>query len=88
MLDLGASEFPPPAPPTVEFRADGTYTQQFADSEFDSTYKFKDGVLVTEAGIGMDLKKQFIPQNDNAGTLKLTEIGPPPAGTQFWRSMN
>jgi hypothetical protein len=52
----------------------------------DSIYVVKDGTLTTELGIGMDLKKQFVPQNDNAGTLRLTEVGPPPAGTQFWRS--
>ncbi|MEI7576837.1 MAG: hypothetical protein WCK51_08085 [Armatimonadota bacterium] len=88
ILDLGASELPPPVPPTVEFRADGTYTQRFSDSEFDSTYEFKEGILTTEAGIGLDLKKQFVPQNDNAGTLQLTEVGPPPSSVYFWRSIN
>lgn len=90
MLDLGdpVGITPSPTPPVVEFRVDGTYTQVFAGSQIDSTYEIKDGRLTAEAGIGIDLKKQFFPQNDNAGTLRLIEVGPPPAGVDFWRSIN
>lgn len=89
LLDPGSGGItPPPVPATVEFRADGSYTNLSAGSQVDSTYEVKDGVLTTEGGIGADLKKRFVLQNDNAGTLQLTEIGPPPTNSYFWRSIN